>query len=82
MGTVVGLGNLTIVGVEKRTSSEILISYPSGVMKGTSTDGVITVANGTGLTSREDGKSDLTHKMKPQAGVTMLKPLAKDFPTN
>jgi hypothetical protein len=29
------------VKIEKRTSSEILISYSSGVMKGTSTDGVM-----------------------------------------
>ena len=34
-------GKLNNVMIEKRTSSEILISYPSGVMKGTSTDGVM-----------------------------------------
>lgn len=34
-------GNPYNVKIEKRTSSEILISYSSGVMKGTSTDGVM-----------------------------------------
>jgi hypothetical protein len=34
-------GKLNNVMIEKRTSSEILISYPSGIMKGTSTDGVM-----------------------------------------